>query len=421
MAVGAAGATDPIANVAERRVAVQARSSEAATKGRGPMDDPGVQQALTWIRLLASDIGPRRPTSDAERLAAERIRDELRAATVPADLEPFSGYSSFGLPYGLILAAALLAGKLPRRRRATRAALGALAAAGLVTEGGLVHTPLSSALSRRESQNVVATIEPRAEAARTLCLVCHLDTSRSGLMFHPALAPYLTRWISLQSAGVLAQGAAPLLERFGVGRATLTAARAAIAVSLALIVERELRGEDVPGANDNASGAAIAAQLAVDAAAEPLATTRVVLLMTGCEESGLLGAQAFLRARDTSGWLFLNFDSVGGAATLRFLRREGVIAKWDADPGLIRVAEAVSTRRPDLELDSTDDPAGLTYDVSPVLARGGRALSFSAQDGTIPNLHLPSDVVENVDSDVIARTLETGREMVAAIDGGEAD
>lgn len=385
------------------------------------MDDPGAQQAFAWIRLLASDIGPRRPTGDAERLAAETMQDELTAAGVPAELEPLRGYASFGLPYGLILGAALLAGTLPRRHRAIRTALGALGAAGLATEGGLVHTPLSAVLSRRDSQNVVASIEPRDQATRTLCVVCHLDTSRSGLMFNPVLAPYLTRWISIQSAAVLAQGAAPLLQRFGLGRVTLAAARAAIAASLALIVERELRGEDVPGANDNASGAAVAARLAVEAAAEPLATTRVVLLMTGCEEAGLLGAQAFLRARDTSGWLFLNFDSVGGAATLRFLRREGVIRKWDADPGLVRVAEAVSARRPDLELGSTDAPAGLTYDVSPVLARGGRSLSFSAQDKTIPNLHLPSDVAANVDPDVIARTLETGREMLAAIDRGEAD
>lgn len=191
-------------------------------------------------------------------------------------------------------------------------------------------------------------------------------------------------------------------------------------VALPFLLDTALAGT-VPGANDNASGAAIAAQLAVECAADPPAGTRVVLLMTGCEEAGLLGAQAFLRGRDTSDWLFLNFDSVGGPATLRFLRREGVIRKWDADPGLVRVAESVRSARPDLGLDDTDAPAGLSYDVSPVLARGGRALSFSAQDATIPNLHWPTDVFENVDPDAIARALEAGREMIAAIDRGEAD
>jgi len=60
-------------------------------------------------------------------------------------------------------------------------------------------------------------------------------------------------------------------------------------------------------------------------------------------------------------------------------------------------------------------------DAAPVLARGGRGLSLSAQDATIPNYHTPSDTPENIDPDVVARTLETGREMIAAIDRGEAD
>ena len=68
-----------------------------------------------------------------------------------------------------------------------------------------------------------------------------------------------------------------------------------------------------------------------------------------------------------------------------------------------------------------DDPAGLTYDASPVLASGGRALTLSVQDGYIPNLHRPTDTTENVDPDGVRRTLAAGRELVAAIDGGAAD
>jgi Peptidase family M28 len=394
---------------------VQTTVTDAATTTRA------LERTLSWIRLLSSEIGPRRPTGLAERLAAERMRAELGSAGLPVELEPFRGYSSFFHPYAVILGAAVLAGVLPRRHGRLRTLVAAAAAAGLVTEGGLVHTPLSSLLSRRPSQNVVGAIDPRGEARRTLCLVCHLDTSRSGLMFQPRVVRHLNRIISLQSAAVLAQAGEPLLSGLRPGRALLAIARIAIAAGLALLGERELRGVDVPGASDNASGAAVAAQLAAECAAERPGGTRVVLLMTGCEESGLLGAQAFLRSRDTSGWLFLNFDSIGGPATLRFLEREGVIAKWDADARLIALAARVAERRPELGLAPTDRPAGLTYDISPVLARGGRALTFSAQDDTIPNLHLPSDTHENVDPDVIGRALAVGREMIAAIDRGEAD
>ena len=289
-------------------------------------------------------------------------------------------------------------------------------------EGGLTHTPLSDALSRRPSQNLVATIEPAGKPTRTVCLVCHLDTSRSGLLFHPALVAYLNPWLAAQSIAIAAQGSEALLGRFALGRRALAAARAFVAVAAALLAERELRGEDVPGANDNASGVAVVAELARELAAEPLTSSRVVVLMTGCEESGLLGAQAFLRSRDTSGWLFVNFDSVGGPGTLRYVRREGIVQKWDADSALLEIAERVGSRRPRLELAASEGPIGLTYDVTPVLARGGRGLSFVAGDGgVIPNYHWPTDTPENLGPGALERALEVGREVLAAIDRGEAD
>jgi len=147
----------------------------------------------------------------------------------------------------------------------------------------------------------------------------------------------------------------------------------------------------------------------------------VVILMSGCEEAGMLGAQAFLRSRDTREWLFLNFDNVG-AGTLHFLEREGLIRKWQADPGLLSVARRLARERPELALSAAPGPIGLTYDATPVLARGGRALTLvAAVDGTIPNYHWPSDTAANVEADALERALATGRELVAAVDRGEAD
>jgi len=379
-------------------------------------DDP-----MAWIELLADDVGPRRPTGRAERLAAQLVAERLRAAGAEARLEPFKGYPSFGLPFGLIMATAIAPSLLPARLRAVRSALALAAGAGLATEGSLVHAPLSRALSRWDSQNVVATIEPSGRVERTLCLMAHIDSSRSGLIFHPRLVGLLGRWITLNSALVLAGAAGePLLGGSAGGRRLLEGARQVLAGSLALLLERELLGADVPGASDNASGCAVALSLAARIAAEPLESTRVEILITGCEESGTLGAQAFLRDRGTADRLFLNFDNVGGGGTLRYLTREGVISHWNADPGLIAVAADVSRRRPELRFAAEDSPAGLTYDASPVLARGGRALTLSIQDGSIENLHWPTDTVTNVDPDGVARTFMAGAEMVAAIDRGEA-
>jgi hypothetical protein len=377
---------------------------------------------MSLIDLLANEIGARRPTARGERLARALMRKELRREGIEASIEDFDGYASFGLPFGMIETAATLPSLLPPRLRRVRSLLALAAAATLVGEGSLRAPLLSRLLSRSRSGNVVATIEPAGEPIRTVCLMCHLDTSRSGLMFDPRVVRLLGPWIATQSIAAVGQGLGePLLGGSAAGRRALLATRALLIAGLALLLEREIRGEEVPGANDNASGCAVAAVLAGEVAAAPLEQTRIVLLMSGCEESGTLGSQAFLRSRDTSGWLFLNFDNVGGDGTVRFLRREGVLAKWSADPGLIAAAQAVAERRPELRMAPEDSPAGLTYDSSPVHAAGGRALTLSVQDGYIPNLHWPTDTYENIDRDGVARTLEAGREMLAEIDSGGAD
>ena len=381
----------------------------------------GVERALRLVELLSADIGPRRPTSRAERLAAELMRQELARAGVDAEVERFPAYPTFAWPFGALLGAAVLAGLVPRRMQAVRSALGIGVAAGTALEGSLRFTPLSRLLARRESQNVAAAIEPGGPARRTVCLVGHIDSSRSGLMFHPALVGYLNHWIALQTFAALGQAAEPITTRSNGARRAVRSGRTLLAVGLALLIERELRGVDVAGANDNASGAAVAAQLASEVSAAPLDSTRVVLLLSGAEEAGTLGAQALLDSRETSDWLFLNLDSVGGSGTLRYLRREGVIAKFRSDPVLIRLALELSQRRPDLRMGPADSPAGLTYDSSPITARGGRALTLSTQDGSIPNLHRETDTYENIDRGGLARTLEAGRELLAAIDRGEAD
>ncbi len=374
-----------------------------------------------WISLLCEEVGPRRPTSQAEAVAAVAMRTELRAAGIDAETEPYPGYSSFAWPYGLILAAAVAPALLPERMRRTRGALAAGAAGAMALEGELRTTPVSNLLARREGRSVVATLEPRGEVRRTLCLVSHLDSSRSGLLFHPAVSRLLGRWISLQSLAVVAGATEPLVSRFRPGRGLLAAARGVAAVGLALLAERELRGSVVQGANDNASGVAVAARLIAERAEQPLASTRLVMLATGGEEAGLLGAREFLRTRATEDWIFLNFDGVGAPATLRYLSQEGVFRRWPSDAGLVRLASELAERRPELGLERQDVPAGLTYDTTPVLAGGGRAMTLSAQDETIPNLHWPSDTPENLDRDVLRRALESGRELIGAIDRGEAD
>ncbi len=377
---------------------------------------------MSWVTLLSEEVGGRRPASGAERMAAILVSERLAKAGLAVEQGRFPAYSTFALPYGIALAVPLLAAL---GRRPLQAWLAALAGAALsAIEDGRRHRPLSRVLARRESQNLVATVEPREEARRTVCLVCHLDTSRSGLIFSRRFLRILHPAFSMLGAASAATVAAPILRRVPGGRKLLGVAYAVLGAGLALVLERELRGVDVPGANDNASGVAAVATLATGLHATPLRHTRVVCLFTGCEEAGVLGADAFARElgeEQLRSWLFLNFDGVGAPATLRFLEREGLLRTFSADPALVRVAGEISAGRPELGLVGARRDAGLGYDTGPILARGGRALTLSAQDETIPNYHSPSDTAENLDPDVLDRAIEVGREMLAAIDDGAAD
>ena len=384
------------------------------------------QAALEWVRLLADEIGPRRPTGPAERRAAELVADRLSKRGLVVEQRHFDAYSTFGLPYGTALGVALLGIPVARRRPLVASGLAAAGAALTSAEDGLINRPLTRALARKPSRNLVATIEPSGETVRTVCLVSHLDSSRSGLMFHRRFLPFLHAWVATQAAAFGIAVAGPLLRRLPFGRGLLAGAYGVLLAGLGLLLERELRGEDVPGANDNATGVGAVATLASELADAPLTETRVVCLFTGCEEAGLLGADAFVcelesRPEDWRSWAFVNFDGVGAPATLRFLREEGVLNRWPADAHLARIAEEVSRRRPELGLEGTRHNAGLTYDTTPVMARGGRAITFSTQDATIPNYHSPTDTVENLDPSALGRAIEVGREMLTAIDRGEAD
>jgi hypothetical protein len=325
---------------------------------------------------------------------------ELAQAGVEASLEPFRGPSSFAWAQATAPALSLLGW------RKSALVLGAL-------ENDQRFEPLSRLLSLADSQNVVASVPASGEEQRTLVLVSHLDSSRSGILFHPEVAPQLRKLTTLISAAVAAR-AVRVFER---------TSKAILVAGLALLAEREILGADVPGANDNASGVGVATALAREFALAPLEATRVVFLATGCEESGTGGMRAFLDAHrgEWEDWLFLNLDGVGAPATLRYLPREGILRIFGADPALIDVCEKTALDHPELGLRAAGVLAGLTYDATPVMARGGRAITVSAQDRTIPNYHSAQDVPENLDGDVLARALEATRLVAAAIDRGEAD
>jgi peptidase M28-like protein len=378
--------------------------------------DPG--PTLDLIRELASEVGPRRPCSDAETEAAGVAVEWLAKRGVQAEVEPFRGYSTFAHPYGMILGASLVGALLQRRHRPGGNVLTLAAAAGLALEGDLRVTPVSDLVARKPSTNVVASVPAAGEERQRICVAGHLDSTRSGLMFHPRLVPHLRALFQTPIVGAFVAAANPIVRRLPGGRTAHSIAIAGLLNGLVLLAERELRGEDVPGANDNASGCGVAAQLIAECAAEPLQHTRVDLVLTGCEESGVLGAQAYVRRRRGAGQriVMINFDSVGGPAPVRYILKEGMAVTRPATARLVELVEQIAARRSELGLTPASDTGALTTDATVALAHGHEAITFLAREKTIPNYHWPTDTYENIAPQTVARTLEAGRELLRELD-----
>lgn len=381
------------------------------------IDDKRLKDGLKLISFLSDGIGPRQPCSDEEELACHLISGELAEMGLVPVVSEFRSCRSFGPAYLAIFGAALVSSVTACRFPRFSALVGIKAAALALIESRFAARSPLNVLLNATSRNVEATIEPSGEVERTVCLVSHMDSSRSGLMFHPKVTPHLGKAVAAAGAAVMLQALSPVLRSIPLGKAVLAAARALIVTGLGLVLEREIRGEDVPGANDNASGAAACLCLASLFTDQSLSSTRLVVLVTGSEESGVFGMRHFLDTHDTEGWQFINFDGVGADAPLRVLSKEGgPLSSLKADRGLLEAAEAVGRSRPDLRAEPLADGSGLPYDATPVMAAGGKAISVVNQEGAIPNYHWPTDTADRISAPAFRRAVEFGAALVRHLD-----
>ena len=303
------------------------------------------------VDRAAGDAGraPTARTSPAERVAAEVVRRRgcatrgSRRAT-----EPFAAYATFARPYGVIAALAWPPGApAARSRRAARGRLGAAAAAARGRGRPRAHTAVERCSRGGRAATWSRRSSPAASAVRTLCLVAHLDSSRSGLLFDPRARPAPARAGSARQA----------LARRCAGRASRCSP---LAPGQGLVAPRGL----VDAAGAGAAGRARAAGRRRSRARTttppgrrrscswPPSSRRSrssrpgsSVLIAGCEEAGLLGSRAFLDAHDDRRLAVpqLRRRRRSGDPALSRPRR-GIVRNWTADPALVGARRAHRAR-----------------------------------------------------------------------------
>ena len=262
-------------------------------------------------------------------------------------------------------------------------------------------------LPRGEGANAVARVPSRERAQRTVVFMAHIDTAQTGLVWHPAVTGMWAKQAA-RTGKSPSPATLPLLAfaatAFGRGRLR-AAGRAVLALSIAAAAD-VARNDAVPGANDNGCAAAGLAELAERFAADPLDRTDVVVVATGCEESGMGGAAAWLeQARpDPATTLVVGLDQIG-AGDPHVVTGEGppLLAHY-------RDADVERARLPRYHTAAWTDPIVVRFAGVPAISIVG------VRDGGFPNYHQPSDTPDRVEWDAVDRCLDAAARIARDFD-----
>jgi hypothetical protein len=354
--------------------------------------------------------------------------DHIRyfADTLAPTVEGFRSPRSNWLPYALFAAVMLFSVTLHLLRLEIAAlAIGFFAVSGALLELSFRTSLLRLLLPIGQSQNVLARIGPSGPAHRKVAVIGHLDTHRTPVVF--STNGWLRFYRILIPLGLVASlallllFAASIIEPASLWRSFSVSLAGVLLIILVICVQAELT-PFTRGANDNASGAGVVLSLAERLASEPLSQTEVWTVLTGCEEVGCHGAEAFARrhAAELGDAAWLTIDSVGGANTeLIYISKETFLLTTKSDPELLSIADAVATQEPDLNARTRSFVGAYTESVMGA-KHGMRVLTIIATgpDGLIPEWHRPTDVTDRIDQGALDRCETFVWEMLQRIDRG---
>jgi hypothetical protein len=286
---------------------------------------------------------------------------------------------------------------------------------------GVGDVPQRALIPHGRSQNLHAVIPPKGRYERDLILVGHVDTQRTPLVFRsPAWVKAYDRFTTVAFAGFLWQTVDFALAAFLPLPWAWPAAIPGAACA-ALLAALCIQAESTPftaGANDNASAVGMVLTLARRFARTPLERTRVIAVVTGCEEVQHYGMADFYRRhrgglKDPRAVIF----EMLGCAGPSWLVKEGIIVPFRPDPALVAMVERLADANPGWRAYPSSISGGNTEMADAVRARvPAIALGGKTREGVLPFWHQAQDTFDKMDSEGMARTWELTEAMTQEID-----
>ena len=383
---------------------------------------------MDHVLHLTKMIGARGSTTTHEEEAARYAALTLRQAGFEPITERFisarSGWYPYALFSGLLLVSELVFWLGGQWGAIFAVAVTLFSLISVLLELAFRPNPLRWLLPKGRSQNVWARIPARTSLREKVVLLGHLDTHRTPLVFS---TDRLVKVFSvLVPVGLMSS--VILLLIFAVDifvnawfwpLLTLP-----FALGVAGIFVLTLQADLTPytaGANDNATGAGIVLTLAERIKNEPLVNTSIWMVLSGCEEVGCYGADAFAQAHgdQLNGAAWITLDTLGSPGGRPcYLTRETFLLTARSDPDLVTLAEGVASQHPELNARAHHKFSGAYTEGSIGAKHGFRVLTLISltPEGKPTEWHRPTDVVENVDPAVVECSEKFVWELLQEID-----
>lgn len=381
------------------------------------------------IHYLSETIGGRGSCTEEERKAGSYIADCLEELGVQdVKREEFQAipatYWTFGLSFAVALAgslAVLLIGASSALMAA--AVFNGLGFWGMLAESNLDPSWTRRLLPRAKSQNIVGKFSSAKGSSQKVVLCAHLDTHRTPIFYSSrAWLSLFTMLIGLallsMAIGAAGYGAAYMLDLSWARWIGLVLIPIQ-GFALAMCIHADFTPYS-PGANDNASGAAIVLELASRITANPFENIEVHFAFTDCEEVGAWGMQDFLERHSSElgpDAFYIIIDQVG-SGRVKFLTSDGLLVKHRTHRRAIQVAEQVASLWPEL---GGYSGKGMAYtDALRATKRGLAALTLVAVPASDvesgAHWHQMSDLLENIVEEDLLKAAEFTWEILKVLD-----
>ncbi|MFN8356825.1 MAG: M28 family peptidase [Spirosomataceae bacterium] len=268
------------------------------------------------------------------------------------------------------------------------------------------------------SYNLLVGPKQQHNATKKLILMAHYDTAPISFLYHP------TQVGNFRSSLIFSLVLMILAIVLSVGVAFGYAPEWVLWITNALLIY--FVGQGIlstldffrfgysNGASDNATGVAAAITTAQRLWNTPPTDVEVELVLTGAEEVGMIGALHYFkkyRAQFPKETYLINFDTLG-AGSLKVITQTGSLTNIRYQNKLITVAKTL-LQQPDFEEVTTGSWHTADFDSVWFQRAGIPSVTLAAldQNGKMPRIHRPEDVLEWVDFSPMELSIELAEQM----------